>query len=122
MDYDTAKVNARVIKGKMDDIHIKVFEAKQTSSLRVKISYYPLWKAYLGNTRLKIKQDELGLIKIELPEGKDYLVNLKYEDGLAEQLGWIITLLSLVSLPILLLIGKNKTYMTYFQIPNPPFN
>ncbi len=114
LDYDTAKVNARVIKGKMDEIHLKVFEAKQTSTLRVKISYYPLWKAYLGNTRLKIEQDELGLIKIELPKGKDYLVKLKYEDGLAEQIGWIITLLALVSIPIIVVVmvfefmGKTK--------------
>lgn len=103
LDYDTDRVNARVIKGKMDEIIIKVLEANQPTRLGVKISYYPLWKAYPGNNQLKINQDEFGLIKIELPKGKDYLIKLKYEDGLAEKIGWIITLLVLVSVPIILL-------------------
>lgn len=106
LDYDTAKVNAQMIKGKMDEIILKVLEATQTTQIMVKISYYPLWKAYLGNTRLKINQDEFGLIKIEVPKGKNYLVNLKYEDGLAEQIGWIITLLALIGIPVLLLVSK----------------
>ncbi|MFH1564209.1 MAG: hypothetical protein ABIF11_12470 [Nitrospirota bacterium] len=116
LDYDTAWVNARVIKGKMDEIHIKIFEAKQTSQIGVKISYYPLWKVYLGNTRLKINQDEFGLIKIEVPKGKDYLVKLKYEDGLAEQIGWIITLMALISILVLLLVSSVQIRIKNYEL------
>ncbi|MEW6096581.1 MAG: hypothetical protein AB1567_08655 [bacterium] len=113
LDYNKNKLNACVIKSKMDEINIKVFEAKQKTQLIVKISYYPLWKAYLNNRLLKITQDKIGLVKIEVPEGKDYIIKLKYEDGLVEQLGWIITLLALVSIPILLLVN-----MVYCKMQN----
>ncbi|MEW6619863.1 MAG: hypothetical protein AB1422_11105, partial [bacterium] len=53
--------------------------------------------------QLKVSQDEMGLIKVNLPAGENYIVKLKYEDGLMEQIGWIITSLSLVS--VFLLIG-----------------
>ncbi|MEW6608340.1 MAG: hypothetical protein AB1414_13000 [bacterium] len=93
LDYNKAVV----IKGKMDEIHIRVLEAKQNTTLGVKISYYPLWKASIDNIQLKVSQDEMGLIKVNLPAGKNYIVKLKYEEGLMEQIGWIITILSLVS-------------------------
>lgn len=98
---DKEKVNAQIINSKMNEINIRVSEAKQLTHIRVKISYYPLWKVYPGN--LKITQDEIGLIKIELPKGKDYTIKLKYEDGLIEQIGWIISLVTLGSISILLL-------------------
>ncbi|MEW6621156.1 MAG: hypothetical protein AB1422_17790, partial [bacterium] len=87
LDYNKAVI----IKGKMDEIHIRVLEAKQNITLGVKISYYPLWKASIDNIQLKVSQDEMGLIKVNLPAGENYIVKLKYEDGLMEQIGWIIT-------------------------------
>lgn len=106
LDYNKNKLDAKIIKSKMDEIKIMVFEAKQITTIRVKISYYPLWKAYVNNTQLKITQDKIGLIKIELPKGKNYIVTLRYADDLAEQIGWIISLLTLLSIPILLLSTK----------------
>jgi len=94
---------AKVVGGKIDEINIHILEAKSKTEITVKISYYPLWKAYCGKTELKTRPDEIGLIKITLPKGKDYVIKLKYADGLVEQMGWIITLLTLVSLPILMI-------------------
>jgi len=102
IDYN----NAKIVGSKMDEINIYVLEAKQKTPMTIKISYYPLWKAYCDKTELKTRRDEIGLIKIELPKGRNYVIKLKYADGLVEQIGWMVTLLTLVSLPILILGAK----------------
>lgn len=45
-----------------------------------------------------ITRDDLALMRIALPPGENYTVILRYEDGVAEQAGFLISILSVTFL------------------------
>jgi hypothetical protein len=55
---------------------------------------YPLWRARTdAGQSLSIQRDDLAMMQIALPPGENYTVTLRYEDGIAEQIGALVSIL-----------------------------
>jgi hypothetical protein len=95
-EYESAWIDAQnavvdLLSFADDEITLRVRAAQANASVRVKVYAYPLWRATTdrGET-LTITPDETALIQITLPPRENYTVTLRYMDGLVEQLGnWI---------------------------------
>jgi hypothetical protein len=78
-----------------DEITLHVRAAYADASVTVKVYAYPLWHAYTdAGAPLAFTHDDLALMRIALPPGKNYTVTLRYEDSSAEQVGFLISTLS----------------------------
>jgi hypothetical protein len=78
-----------------DEIVLRVRAVRAEASVAVKVYAYPLWRARTdAGQLLAITRDDLALMRIVLPRGEDYTVTLRYEEGIAEQVGALISLVS----------------------------
>jgi hypothetical protein len=95
---DADSVSSQVISYKPDRIKIRVHDAKESTEAILKVSYYPLWHAYINGKPLQLTMDDIGLIKFIIPKGKDYTIVFKYKKGLVEHIGMIITFITLIGI------------------------
>ena len=66
--------------------------------------YFPRWRIYVdGEPQDTYPSGRLGLVTVDIPLG-DHLVHLRFEDTLAERIGFIITFLSLLTLLVILVL------------------
>ncbi|MDI6784580.1 MAG: hypothetical protein QME64_10870, partial [bacterium] len=124
IEYDTTKGNIQVVSFEEDSITLSVQSAAMEVPSLIKIAYYPCWKAYLikskiqtdyakapsvknfipkksgPNSKIEITADEIGLMHLILPQGEKYQVELVYQSGWVEKIGWGITYLSIFSILI----------------------
>ena len=69
------------------DLHVA--EATAGATLQVKMTDYPLWQVLTAGQTLSHEADELGLMRIALPQGS-YDLTLRYRPGPAEKVGaWL---------------------------------
>ncbi|MCI0476982.1 MAG: hypothetical protein L0Y55_12105, partial [Anaerolineales bacterium] len=77
------------------EIVLRVRAAQSDASVNVKVYAYPLWRARTdAGHALAITRDDLALMRIALPPGENYVVTLRYEEGIAEQVGVWISIVS----------------------------
>lgn len=99
-DYASAWVdphNADVALLAFDDdaITLRVRAAQSDASVNVKVYAYPLWRARTDAGQvLPIARDDLALMRIALPPGENFTVTLRYEEGVVEQVGKLISMVS----------------------------
>jgi len=68
--------------------------------------YFPRWWVYVdGEPQDTYPSGKLGLVTVDIPLG-DHLVHLRFEDTLAERIGFIIAFLSLLTLLVILVLGR----------------
>ncbi len=78
-----------------DTITLRVRAAHDAARVNVKVYAYPLWRARTDAGQvLPIARDDLALMQIALPPGENYTVALRYEEGVIEQVGALISVLS----------------------------
>ncbi len=71
--------------------------SKQAVPILIKLSYFPRWKAYVNGERAEIKETPLHLMSIK---GKGN-VELKFEKTWVEYLGYLLSLIGLISLVVI---------------------
>jgi hypothetical protein len=89
--------NASVDLLSFDDteIVVRVRAAQPNASVSVKVFAFPLWRARTDTGQvLSMQRDDLALMRIALPPGENYSVTLRYEEGVAEQVGALISLIA----------------------------
>lgn len=89
--------NASVDLLSFDDTEIvlRVRAAQPNASVDVKIFAYPLWRARTDTGQvLSIQRDDLALMRIALPPGENYTITLRYEEGVVEQIGALISIVA----------------------------
>ncbi|MCX7841193.1 MAG: hypothetical protein N2559_17280, partial [Anaerolineae bacterium] len=98
-EYENAWFEARnadvdLISFEDTKIVLRVRAAQDDANVTVKVYAYPLWRARTdtGHT-LAITRDDLALMQIALPRGENYTVTLRYEEGIVEQVGNLISIL-----------------------------
>lgn len=106
---DNNSVEAGIVKFSDDQINIQVRKSRKDSLLLIKMGYYPRWKAYMGHKRIPLKSDEMGLMRLQLPEGANYSISIRYESTMAEKMGWVLTFLSALLL-IMFSTKSNKKH------------
>jgi hypothetical protein len=90
---DASDASVELVAFKDDDITLRVRAAGPNASVGVKVYAYPLWRASTDAGReLVITRDDWGLMRIPLPRGENYSVMLRYEDGIPERLGTLISI------------------------------
>jgi hypothetical protein len=95
LDYGLA-VSARLVTRDATHLTIRVDRAEAGARLGVKITAYPLWQATAQGRPVPVEADRLGLMSLPLPAGSDYDLVLTYQEGPAETLGAVVSLLSLM--------------------------
>ncbi len=75
--------------------------------LLVQESYDPAWHAYLDETELAIREDMLGQMLVEVPPGEQE-IRLQVETALENQVGGIVTVLSILSVMALFAVGLRR--------------
>jgi len=68
----------------------------------LKFSQHPFWSASINEENIEIKQDEFGLMKVNLPEG-EYILKLNYN---AKRVSHLIISLIGILLTLMLLIAS----------------
>jgi len=67
----------------------------QKNWLFVKMGYYPRWRAYVNGKPTIIESDELGMMRVLLPEGDHYPLDIRYELTAPHVIGILVSVLSL---------------------------
>src|SRR6185369_17350093 len=65
-------------------------------SVVVQVAYDPQWRAQSGGSELAIQEDPLGQMLIETPPGR-HDIRLHFETPLENQIGKVLSLLSLLT-------------------------
>ncbi len=98
--YENVWIDARnaaveLVEFEDDRVELRVRAARADATVSVKIFAYPLWRAVTdAGQSLPISRDEMGLMQVALPPGEEYAVLLRYENGIAEEIGNSGSLLS----------------------------
>jgi len=96
---DAQNATAELLAFRDDEITLRVRAARANASVTVKVYAYPLWRAHTdAGQSLTITRDDWGLMWIVLPPGEDYTLTLRYEDGVAEQIGFWFSVSSAILL------------------------
>jgi hypothetical protein len=99
-EYENAWIDAQnadvdLLSFADDEITMRVRAARTDANVTVKVYAYPLWRARTdAGQSLAITRDGLALMQIALPPGENYTVTLRYEEGVAEQVGLLLSILS----------------------------
>jgi len=94
IDFDKKIMDALVIKYEPSQIDIHVSRANIDTSLILKIMYYPSWSGYINEEKIDINKNEIGLIKIKIPAGENYMINLRYGNSVAEKISGLVSIFS----------------------------
>jgi hypothetical protein len=98
-EYENAWIDAQnadvdLLSFADDEITMRVRAANADASVTVKVYAYPLWRARTdAGQSLAITRNDLALMRIALPPGENYTVTLRYEEGVAEQVGLLLSIL-----------------------------
>jgi hypothetical protein len=79
-----------------DRIELYVRSAQANAHVGIKVYAYPLWRAYAAGASMPITRDDLALMDIALPRGDNYTVTVRYEPGMAENMGDLVSITSLL--------------------------
>jgi hypothetical protein len=91
----------------IDTATVKV-TLSQDHGVRFHQYYFPGWTARLDGQAAPIRpDDQFGLITVDAPTG-EHVISLSYEGTLAQQIGAVVTLVSL-SVAVMLLLTSRKT-------------
>lgn len=95
-----------------DEIVLRVRAARADARVAVKVYAYPLWRARTdGGQSLEITRDDLALMRIALPRGENYTVTLRYEEGIAEQAGFLISIFSgVILVSSAVIVARRKSW------------
>lgn len=88
-----------------ETISLNVESAAPGAEVLLKQTYYPRWSAQSTVGQIELSQDRTGLTRVRLPEGRQYLVTLRYQPGVPERAGELISLLGLGLTVVPLLAG-----------------
>ena len=92
--FEARNANVALLAFDDTEIVLRVRTAHADASVSVKVYAFPLWcaRTETGQT-LVIARDDLALMQIALPPGENYTVTLRYEEGIAERIGRLISML-----------------------------
>jgi len=90
--FEARNANVTLLAFDDTEIVLRVHTAQADASVNVKVYAFPLWRARTetGQT-LVITRDDLALMQIALPPGENYTVTLRYEEGIVEHVGTLIS-------------------------------
>ncbi|MCX7919602.1 MAG: hypothetical protein N3A72_08370 [bacterium] len=115
IEYDTTRADIQVTSFSGDRITLSVQSAETDVPVLVKVAYYPCWQATLSkyqtsNSKFQITilADEIGLMRLTLPKGENYQVELTYRNTWAETLGWILTITSFIGIGLTFYFTRRK--------------
>jgi hypothetical protein len=92
--FDARHANVELLSFDDTEIVLRVHTAQADASVNFKVYAYPLWRARTdAGQSLSIQRDDLAMMQIALPPGENYTVTLRYEDGIAEQIGSLVSIL-----------------------------
>ncbi|MEK7273982.1 MAG: hypothetical protein AAB110_01880, partial [Candidatus Desantisbacteria bacterium] len=112
IETNSDMANVKLFEYKPDRIRINILNASEGAEMLLKVSYYPLWQAYIGKKKMEIGMDEAGLMKVKLPKGKDYVVEFRYENGDVEKIGSYI---SLFAICMIVMMGCYQIYLKLYR-------
>ncbi|MFN8534228.1 MAG: hypothetical protein U0556_11865 [Dehalococcoidia bacterium] len=77
---------------------LQVDSAQQGAEVLLKQTYFPLWRADSTGGEVVVEPDEIGLTRLRLPAGSGYQVTLRYQPGMAERAGQVISAMAVLVL------------------------
>ncbi len=93
--FEARNADVDLISFEDTEIVLRVRAAQGDASVNVKVYAYPLWRAHTdAGQSLPITRDDLALMRIALPPGENYTVTLRYEEGVVEQVGLGVSIVS----------------------------
>jgi len=116
-NFDSAWIDANsatvdLVKNADDEIVLHVQNAKLNATGHLKIYSYPLWRAVTDSGQaISVSRDDVAQMLIAFPPGEDYSLTLRYEEGIIETLGNLVSVSSsgiLASVATLALITKAR--------------
>lgn len=93
--FEARNADVDLISFEDTKIVLRVRAAQADANVTVKVYAYPLWRARTDTGQaLAIARDDLALMQIALPRGENYTVTLRYEEGMVEWMGTLVSLMS----------------------------
>lgn len=108
-----------IVEDSDDHLGLHVSQAGSDAMVVFKMYAYPLWHAYIqSGEELPVTHDEMSRIGVSLPRGREYLVTLRYEEGMIQKVGNLISILTITVLGLIsILLGLKATRRTNVYCP-----